>query len=254
MKYSLGLDIGTTSVGWSVVNLKKDRIEDLGVRIFERPENPKNGESLAKPRRDARSARRRLRRRRQRLNYLKDFFVKNSILSHERIEYVLSPEHNHKYNPYQLREKGLTEQLTPEELFVALYHIAKRRGYKSNRKSVEEKDAEGGRVLKAIAANKDVLSDWNTVGRALNNDQRFAAHKRNKADDYSNSFIREDFLREIKQILAKQQEFYPQLSDSNIHLLLEGDPKHGNDDGIFYQRPFMTDELINKMRGNCLLE
>ena len=62
MKYSLGLDIGTTSVGWSVVNLKKDRIEDLGVRIFERPENPKNGESLAKPRRDARSARRRLRR------------------------------------------------------------------------------------------------------------------------------------------------------------------------------------------------
>lgn len=254
MKYSLGLDIGTTSVGWSVVNLKKDRIEDLGVRIFERPENPKNGESLAKPRRDARSARRRLRRRRQRLNYLKDFFVKNNILNHERIEYALSPEHNYEYNPYQLREKGLTEQLTPEELFVALYHIAKRRGYKSNRKSVEEKDAEGGRVLKAIAANKDVLSDWNTVGRALNNDQRFAAHKRNKADDYSNSFIREDFLREIKQILAKQQEFYPQLSDSNIHLLLEGDPEHGNDDGIFYQRPFMTDELINKMRGNCPLE
>ena len=68
MKYSLGLDIGTASIGWAVVNLDKNRIEDLGVRIFERPEHPKSGESLAKPRRVARSARRRLRRRRQRLN------------------------------------------------------------------------------------------------------------------------------------------------------------------------------------------
>lgn len=254
MKYSLGLDIGTTSIGWSVVNLEKNRIEDLGVRIFETPENPKNGESLAKPRRDARSARRRLRRRRQRLNYLKDFFIQHNILSSDRIEYVLSPEHNHEYNPYQLRERGLTDRLTPEELFVALYHIAKRRGYKSNRKSVEEKDAEGGKVLQAISENKGVLSTWQTVGRALNNDKKFVAHKRNKADDYANSFIREDFRREIDAILKKQQEFYPQLSDNNIHLLLEGDPRHGNNDGIFYQRPFMTDELINKMRGNCPLE
>ena len=59
MKYSLGLDIGTTSIGWAIVNEDKKRIEDCGVRIFETPENPKNGESLAQPRRDARSARRR---------------------------------------------------------------------------------------------------------------------------------------------------------------------------------------------------
>ena len=52
MKYSLGLDIGTTSIGWAVIDEDKQRIEDLGVRIFERPENPKSGESLAKPRRD----------------------------------------------------------------------------------------------------------------------------------------------------------------------------------------------------------
>ena len=53
-KYSLGLDIGTTSVGWAVIDLEKERIHDLGVRIFERPEDPQNGDSLAKPRRDAR--------------------------------------------------------------------------------------------------------------------------------------------------------------------------------------------------------
>ena len=41
-KYSLGLDIGTTSVGWAVIDLEKERIHDLGVRIFERPEDPQN--------------------------------------------------------------------------------------------------------------------------------------------------------------------------------------------------------------------
>lgn len=41
MKYALGLDLGTTSIGWSVINLDKNRIEDLGVRIFEKPETPK---------------------------------------------------------------------------------------------------------------------------------------------------------------------------------------------------------------------
>ena len=257
MKYSLGLDIGTTSIGWSVVNLEKNRIEDLGVRIFETPENPKNGESLAKPRRDARSARRRLRRRRQRLDYLKQWFTANGLLSSERIEYALSPEHNHEYNPYELREKGLTEKLEPEELFVALYHIAKRRGYKSNRKKVEESASgeESGRVLSAIKANQALLVNYQSVGNALNQDEQFAAHKRNKLDSYTNSFIREDFKREIDQILATQARFYPsELSDENVKLLLNGDPDDGNLDGIFYQRPFTTSELINKMRGKCPYE
>ncbi|GMA58229.1 hypothetical protein GCM10025858_27320 [Alicyclobacillus sacchari] len=70
MLYRLGLDIGITSVGWAVVALEKDesglkpiRIQDLGVRIFEKAEDSKTGASLALPRREARSARRRVRRR-----------------------------------------------------------------------------------------------------------------------------------------------------------------------------------------------
>ena len=151
MKYALGLDLGTTSIGWSVVNLDKNRIEDLGVRIFEKPEDPQDGKSLAVPRRTARSARRRLKRRRQRLNYLKQFFVKNSLLTDQQIEQLLTP-HAGQLDPYVIRQKGLTERLSPEELFVALHHIAKRRGYKSNRKAVEENDTKGDgkKVLTAI--------------------------------------------------------------------------------------------------------
>ncbi|RYC75830.1 hypothetical protein [Candidatus Nanoperiomorbus periodonticus] len=77
MRYSLGLDIGTSSVGWAILDLDKERIHDLGVRHFDVAEKIENHKavSLAKPRRDARSARRRLKRRRQRLNNLKKFLL-----------------------------------------------------------------------------------------------------------------------------------------------------------------------------------
>ena len=114
-KYSLGLDIGTSSIGWAVLDLDKERIHDLGVRIFEKPEDPQNGDSLAKPRRDARSARRRLKRRRQRLNNLKQFFIDQNILTRDRIEEVLSDKSEfNKLDVYALRSKALTEELFPK--------------------------------------------------------------------------------------------------------------------------------------------
>lgn len=253
MKYALGLDLGTTSIGWSVINLDKNRIEDLGVRIFEKPENPKDGKSLAVPRRTARSARRRLKRRRQRLNYLKQFFIDNQLLTSTQIEQLLTP-HAGQLDPYILRQKGLTEQLSPEELFIALHHIAKRRGYKSNRKAVEEKDPEGSKVLSAISENAKLLDTYQTVGAALLNDDKFKTHRRNKADNYQNSFVRANFENEIRAILTKQQQFYPVLTNQNIRLLLLGDVEQGNKNGLFYQRPFMTKELIAQMRGKCPYE
>ena len=56
--YILGLDIGIASVGWSVINKDKNRIEDMGVRLFEIAETPKEGDSLNKLRREKRSQRR----------------------------------------------------------------------------------------------------------------------------------------------------------------------------------------------------
>lgn len=254
MKYSLGLDIGTSSIGWAVVDLENKRIHDVGVRIFEKPEDPQSGKSLAEPRRTARSARRRLRRRRQRLNTLKSFFVENSLLNIETLEQLLSPES--KLDPYSIRERATGERVSNEELFVALYHIAKRRGYKSNRKSLEEKDSEGSRVLSAISDNAAILAklDTESVAIALNRDNKFAEHKRNKRDDYTNSFVRGNFEAETKAIIDTQRNFGLALSDNQIATLLYGNEKQGIYTGIFSQRPFMTSELIQKMRGNCELE
>lgn len=52
MRYRIGLDLGITSVGWSVIennNLGNPiRIVNLGSRIFDAAENPKNGYSVPK--------------------------------------------------------------------------------------------------------------------------------------------------------------------------------------------------------------
>lgn len=259
-KYSLGLDIGTSSVGWAVLDLDKERIHDLGVRIFERPEDPQNGDSLAKPRRDARSARRRLKRRRQRLNHLKQFFIDQNILTKDRVEEVLDYKSDfNKLDIYALRSKALTEELSPEELLKVLYQIAKRRGFKSNRKVVEESDKEGGRVTSALKTNEKFLADNNytTVGEALNRDKKFASHKRNKRDNYTNSFARDDFLRELEAIVKTQRNYaLKNTPEQAINELIYGidDGQVTNASAIMYQRPFMTKELIEKMVGNCTFE
>ena len=259
-KYSLGLDIGTSSVGWAVLDLDKERIHDLGVRIFERPEDPQNGDSLAKPRRDARSARRRLKRRRQRLNHLKQFFIDQNILTKDRVEEVLDYKSDfNKLDIYALRSKALTEELSPEELLKVLYQIAKRRGFKSNRKVVEESDKEGGRVTSALKTNEKFLADNNytTVGEALSRDEKFALHKRNKRDDYTNSFARDDFLCELEAIIKTQRNYaLKNVPEPAINELIYGidDGQVTNVSAIMYQRPFMTKELIEKMVGKCTFE
>lgn len=259
-KYSLGLDIGTSSIGWAVLDLDKKRIHDLGVRIFERPEDPQNGDSLAKPRRDARSARRRLKRRRQRLNHLKQFFVDQNILTKNQVEKVLDYKSDfNKLDVYELRSKALTEELSPEELLKVLYQIAKRRGFKSNRKVVEESDKEGGRVTSALKTNEKFLADNNytTVGEALSCDEKFALHKRNKRDDYTNSFARDDFLRELEAIIKTQRSYaLKNIPKQAINELIYGidDGQVTNVSAIMYQRPFMTKELIEKMVGDCTFE
>lgn len=78
MRYTIGLDIGISSVGWAVINNEQNRIEDLGVRIFKIAEEP-DGKLLNLSRRKARNTRTRLRRKKIRMikgNILLNNFVK----------------------------------------------------------------------------------------------------------------------------------------------------------------------------------
>lgn len=176
MDYRIGLDIGIASVGWAVLeNNSKDepvRIVDLGVRIFDRAEIPKTGESLAGPRRAARSSRRRIRRRKHRLERIKWLFQEEGLVAIEQFS-----ERYHKAglpDVYQLRVKALDKKVSDLELAQILLHIAKHRGFASNRKS-ELKEKDNGAVLTAIKENEVLMKmkSYRTVGEMIYCDDSF---------------------------------------------------------------------------------
>lgn len=246
VKYSIGLDIGIASVGWAVINLDKNRIEDLNSRMFDVAENPKNGSSLAAPRREARSARRTIRRRRYRVSRIRKFIIQKGLLSEVESNRLFDWQ-NEDLDIWLIRMNGLERKLTDREFARILIHYAKSRGFKSNRKS-EAKETEAGALLSAVKENTDLMTEKNyrTVAEMLVLDDKFQGRKRNKGGDYSHVLARSEIEKEICFVFEKQREFGHQFAS-----------KENEKEFIRIwasQRPFSTSEDIFKKIGNCTFE
>lgn len=248
MDYVLGLDLGATSLGWSVVELGNDdvplRLERMGVRIFSDGRDSKTKEPLAVARRTARG----MRKRRDR------YVMRRETLMNKLIKYGLMPESEaerkalERLNPYELRVKGLDEKLLPYELGRALFHINQRRGFKSNRKADRKNDEAGamkeaiGRLTKAMTASGartlgEYLYSLNK-GRESTQDftpVRVRTHLEKSKIAYSMYPTREMYEAEVRQIFLKQD-----LSDEIKADLFKT---------IFNQRPLKTPP-----KGHCPFE
>ncbi len=158
LRYRLGLDIGTSSIGWCLLKINPDyqpeAIIKMGVRIFSDGRNPKDGSSLAVTRREARQMRRRRDRLLKRKNRLIDALVKHGFFPKNSAERQASIN----LNPYELRKKGLYEKLLPQEFARALFHINQRRGFLSNRKT-DKKDNDSGALKQAIKKLREKLGE-----------------------------------------------------------------------------------------------
>ena len=159
MSYAIGLDCGIASVGYAVMDLDEKgnpkRIIRLGSRIFPSAEHPKDGSSLALPRREARSTRRRLRRHKHRLERIRYMIVDEGILSQEQLDVLYSEPVS---DIYMLRVDALDRPLTNEEFARVLIHLAQRRGFKSNRK-VDKEDKDDGKLLTAVSGNALLMKE-----------------------------------------------------------------------------------------------
>ena len=140
MKYRLGLDLGTNSIGWSVYSLdennKPENLENLGVRIFTDGRNPKSKEPLAVERRNARGTRRIIHRRKLRRRATFRLLQKQGLFPATKDE----AKSIKLLNPYELRIKALDEKLEPFELGRVLFNLSVRRGFKSNRKDGSQEE------------------------------------------------------------------------------------------------------------------
>ncbi|MCK4923201.1 MAG: hypothetical protein KAS71_19270, partial [Bacteroidales bacterium] len=159
----LGLDLGTNSIGWAVVDKKNNKIEDCGVRIFPEGVEPTTigqgdkEQSKNATRRDKRQMRRQFYRKRLRKIKLLQVLIEQEMCPLKMSElaqwknwdrtkktegrkFPSSEEFDSwiKLNPYKLREKALQEEITLQELGRIFYHFIQRRGFLSNRKGNDE--------------------------------------------------------------------------------------------------------------------
>jgi len=207
MRYGIGLDIGIASTGYAIMELNEEdrpiKIIRIGARVFNKPENPKDGSSLAEPRREARGARRRLRRKSHRKLRIWRLLENEGLLTVDQIENLYTGLMS---DIYELRVQALDRAVTNEEFARILIHLSQRRGFKSNRRS-DAKDAEAGKLLKSVKENKAKMeeSGYRTIAEMYINDPRYNEHKRNKQGNYLSTVSRDLVLEEVKKIFAAQR-------------------------------------------------
>lgn len=233
-KYTLGLDLGPTSVGWAAVEVNEDgNFTGLAKIPNKDPENPESQGWLSgidsrifpagvenygqgqkeqtrnKKCRESRSNRRNLRRRRARRLQLISLLRKHTIIPDDdnNLQSLQSKD------PYEIRSNALKGKLDLYEIGRIILHMAKRRGFKSNRKDFakEIKETDFQQALKTANEIKETLGQHWYVKR--NKNDRVAI--RNRKGHYRLMPERKQYQTELSLIWKKQQEFYPDiLTDS----------------------------------------
>lgn len=192
LPYVLGLDLGTHSVGWAVLDWdgkKPTGIRRLGVRRFDAgvTGNIEAGrdEAPGTARRTARQQRRQLWRRAWRMKQVfralcdagllpasgdspdeRNATIK-SLDNQLAAEFLQKPGNGSRaiwhLLPYHLRSIALEKPLPPFAVGRALYHLAARRGYQSNLKAKKDEKEEG--VVKSGIGELEKLLNGRTLGQ-----------------------------------------------------------------------------------------
>jgi CRISPR-associated endonuclease Csn1 len=241
MKKILGLDLGVSSVGLSVIyeNKKNKTIEDLAVRII--PEDPNfhgkfySGNTASKNL--ERTQNRGIRRGNQRFKIRRDKLY--SLLQEKEIfpnEILFKLD---ALSLYELRNKAVTEKISLEEFSRVLIHLNQRRGFLSNRKSNSE-DENSTDYKKRITELQNELGSY-TIGQKLyfelkesNNPINILLRER--------TYLRASYIEEFDRIYECQKEYYPNILTGGVH----EDDNRGTfydllkNKILFYQRPLKS--------------
>ena len=220
MKKIIGLDLGTTSIGWAVVNEKENVNEESSIiRIGVRESSLTSEESGSFEKGKAittnsdrilkRGARRNLQRYKTRRQDLLKLLLANELISEE---IPLHESSNDRHAIYRHRALAATDKISLEDFARVLLTINKKRGYKSLRKISDE--GEGGLVdgmeVAKILFQKQItpaqyLLDFVKKGRKINP-----------------SFYRSDLLKELDRIWEIQSQYYPEVLTEELKRALNG--------------------------------
>ncbi|MBI9052342.1 MAG: CRISPR-associated protein Csn1 [Bacteroidales bacterium] len=250
----LGLDLGTNSIGWAIVETENNKSFELiekGVHIFQEGVKIEKGieGSKAEERTGYRSARRlKFRRKLRKISTLrvliendycpklteqelKDWRYKKVYPINDEFRKWLSTDDTLNKNPYFFRNLAVTERLDLSirenryNLGRAFYHLSQRRGFLSNRlEGTKESD---GAIKKAISELTEKKEE-RTLGQ-------YFYEKYNAGEKIRNQYTHREahYLEEFNEICEIQK--------------IESNVKDGIQKAIFYQRPLKSQKgLIGK--------
>ena len=272
MSRILGLDLGTNSIGWALIDYDQNKILGIGSRIFPMGvENLGDGDnemSKNASRTGARGVRRQFFRRRLRKKILlkalsqhgmcpltkKDFntWKHTKLFPTEKLSTWFA------LNPYELRHQALSKKLELEEIGRIFYHLIQRRGFLSNSRKGGTDD---GAIFKGntkegkigITETLESIQD-KTLGSYLyeiypKENEPFQDGLERIRNRYT---TRKMYVDEFELIWKKQSQYHAEL-DSDLKTIFGGRKQDGyKEDGIlFHQRPLRSQKHLV---GNCSFE
>ena len=271
--YALGLDIGANSVGWAVLESDAGNGAGLiaaGARVFEAGTEGDiatgRDQSRGVERRLARQQRRMTERRARRLKKIAGLLQRGGLLpdgnvadpaSRDKLLAALDRKIMKRYAetvpeddpsrarlprlPYFLRARALDRPLDPHDLGRALYHLAQRRGFLSNRResASEDEEKEEGEVKAGIAELERHTAD--AGARTLG--EFFASLDPAQERIRQRWTSRQMYEDEFEAIWATQAPAHPDVLTPDLNKRLHK--------AIFHQRPLKSQK---NLIGFCELE
>lgn len=245
--YTLGLDIGVSSVGWGVTDNDTGEIIDAGVRLFEEASRNANED-----RRNYRGSRRLKRRRTHRLERFKELVN----------QYKLSTEGIGIIDPYVARKNSIYEKVSEETLIAGLYHLVKRRGVVLDTPMEETTSENELSTKEQLSRNSKLLEAKYICEIQLDRLQEFGGTIRT----HENRFRTSDYLKEIQAIIKTQKIYHNNIPEDffeDVVQLIETRRAYYEGPGskkspTKYGRYFIDENgllqemsMIDKMRGTC---
>ncbi len=268
----LGLDLGTNSIGWALIDDVQNKILGIGSRIFPMGvENLGDGDgemSKNASRTGARGVRRQFFRRRLRKKILLKALSENKmcpIVTNDFEDWKKTKQFPSEklaswfaMNPYELRQKALKEKVSLEEIGRIFYHLIQRRGFLSNSRKGGTDD---GAIFKGnpkegkIGIDETIESiEGKTLGSYLfeiypKENQPFQDGLERIRNRYT---TRKMYVDEFELIWNKQAQYHSGLSE-DLKTLFGGRKLDGyKENGIlFHQRPLRSQKHLV---GNCSFE
>lgn len=239
-KHILGLDLGTNSIGWALIetdNNSPKQILAMGSRIVPLTKDDSDqfqkGQAVTKnaDRTARRTARKGYDRYQLRRALLTQWLRQHNMLPERMDEYVI--------DLWKLRADAATEgkQLTLAQIGRVLYHINQKRGYKHAK--ADAGDSKQTKYVEAVNQRyRELQAAKQTIGQHFYEELLRSCVHTEKGDYYSyrikdQVLPRQAYLEEFDRIMKVQKAFYPDvLTDEAIADL--------RNRIIFYQRPLKS--------------